>query len=364
MTISRALERIRRKNHSLHMYIEGYLSVFRGGQADSARITLLPAIDNLLELIATAIFTVSSTSDRDWLIITRENWQLIRSMLTNFCNFELKPLSEQDIDNIINLSAMHISERRRLDKHSSIIDYSQEEAHHDYLAAEIYFASDIIFGKRDIGNFHMPVIFNRLSRVWLHDVIKLRAYHVWSDKGRPFQLESAARHADFYVTCRQFQSRLADDTIKFKSDSARQTFGQYVSENFLDDSQVLLSRLGSFNGYGYIIDENKIEKLVEQKARRAYIFFRDLDDRQSNFYARLYVDLFYGNLIPALIESARTDSPPWPVRPREISKWLAYHSYVINCFEAAALVYFTSDLQLVQWIDLFNSYYERLLSHT
>ena len=198
------------------------------------------------------------------------------------------------------------------------IPSTEQDMKNDWYSACTFLVSQLIDSK--IINFIQigPDCYPHLEEIWLKDVKKLKAYFIWenNDKG------SIKRN--YYEACKEFRQLL----INKKNAS-------------LEDFEKVKTYLETYYLTNGKIDENKYgtENLINTKANRIWESTGNPDKNENWFRAKLYVNMFYENIIPAVMENDR-DKILTILKAFQFSKMPEHRYLIINCFEAAIAIAF------------------------
>lgn len=291
----------------------------------------------------------SRIDDYYWLRNANKAWQIVLSSILGVARI-VEPLPEvelmwsapakltrEDIDarvRDIAITRYHLRVDEEKDAEILAIRNRQkastlEAYEEDWFGATVYFAADLLNGrltKYSLADASDDKVWEFLERVWVKDVINLRAYECWKTEGCPWQEKEEERRREYLQACHEFRERLERADIKTTSEEAVNRLCVYVRERFLDER-------------GEDIDKTKVEPLVRAKAQRSYVVAGFKTESDNWYHADKYVKRFYSNVYNALKwndQNARNAL----FRAYEISEGPEYYSSIANCFEAAVLMYF------------------------
>ena len=205
-----------------------------------------------------------------------------------------------------------LENRRRIHQ---LIPSNPEEVNADWYKACTYFCSKVLEGKIVFSSEVTSELYPCLEGVWLEDLKQLKAYDVWQENGDGWNSDESLMKSYYFKACKQLADSLSASYIR----APLCWFGDlegYLKKNYLTDEKKL-----------YDLTKRKFDRLGEKTGR---------SDSQGNWLsAERYVKDFYENIIPAVkINDSASIS--------KVKKVLADpdHYYMMNCFEAAIVIYF------------------------
>lgn len=318
-------------------------------------------VDNLKEMSRNN----NDVADFYWMINAVSTWQLITSNVLGestspsviepprtLVSMEDIRFDEREVTKIISDKAYRIAEwrrnERRIEKLIKVLGEDvplsdMEERNDDWFRAERYLAFDILKGEYDLAHFASETMFLSLGRVWLRDVLELASYTIWEDKKK-----------------RRYPSRYED--IKGDYGEAQLWFYECVLGQGHDgDVPPRITKTSSLKAESILIEyvgkhfltaEGKIDikkatcrKLIDRKAYRAWELSKEWPELKNWAYAEKYVTLFYNNIVNLVTKPS--DEARSQVREAiEMSEDVRFHRSIIDCFEAAALMFFVKDITI------------------
>ena len=238
----------------------------------------------------------------------------------------------------LNISVMEMaraaSRYRKIEKrwgHADALDYlipsTANEMLNDLLDARSNLALNILKGVIPFAQLH-PESYVHLEAAWLRRVKAILAYCYWragSLKGPDADYFDASAEIRSWLLKRE-RSKLQDfDRVE-----------NYLTENYLTKSGLL--------------DEKKAEKLIIAKARRIWETTGEQDPEKNWFRARLYIKLFYENIVGAVRskdEKTGREKTAKILEAFEFSKSPLNRFLIINAFEAVLAIEFL-DKQVIE----------------
>lgn len=239
-------------------------------------------------------------------------------------------LSPADVDDWITKRAYILSQNRTIDKLMSIVGNpsvfqyrSQNEMQEDWCRAEIYFAISVLDGDIDFINDINPASYYILERIWLSDVIEMKAYDIWRKRGSPISSSDETKE-DYLTALDYFRDKIKHTPKRMPSEF--ETVSKYIADTYL------------WSGY---VDESKerARDLIRCKAERLFKTTGHMDASRNWQQADDFVTLFYSNIIPAISlgneENAKRLSEA--IQIREIT---SNQASIVNVFEAVIMACF------------------------
>jgi len=201
-----------------------------------------------------------------------------------------------------------------------------DEMKADWQTAQTSLASDILDGELDFKSIisNNSYEYYYLEQVWLKDVKLFRAYLAWQNSGRGLQSKERADR-DYYNVCEDIRNSLISgprDSISYFKEVQ-----EYLETHYLT--------------YGRIDDKNKTDahELIRKKAERLWQTTGNNNENDNWFRAKLYVRMYYENIIPAVIDKNDSNTA-MVLKAFQFSKTAENRYLIINCFEAAVAIHF------------------------
>ena len=251
-----------------------------------------------------------------------------------------KQIPEEMFDTLIKQTAEHLSDLRKLKQirgefqylinHLREIQSTREEMVMDWHDACVFLISNILSGKDINFTSIEPRSYHRLEEIWLKEVKQLRAYFIWEMN------DTGSDEKNYLEACNEIRRRLTDRSIK-ASLKDFMVVEDYLRYMYLDD-------MGK-------IDKNKPSAriLIQEKAKRIWETTGNSNGKENWSRAKLYVTMFYENIIPAVLENNK-DNILMVLKAFQFSKAKENRFLIINCFEAAIAIYFLdADIILTLW---------------
>jgi hypothetical protein len=235
---------------------------------------------------------------------------------------ESKALTENEIEYLVQRNAKYL-EKMALSRDRSLADFGINKDQ----SSQIYLALHILEGKINLASRISSASYGRLESVWVQDIKKLTAYFLWEERGGGIDKE--LEKADFIKASDLTRELLANEGIK----AQKTEFGEakaYIEKCFL-----------SSNGRNIDSRKDEVQSLISLKAQKIREETRCNNFRQRWNSAEYFVELFYNNIIPAVIDNSE-DSVLAVLKAFQYSQYgndgRPYH--IINAFEAALIIYF------------------------
>lgn len=326
------------------------------------KAALLQRIDALLNDFRKQAPLVGSREEYTWLADAAKSWQLICAVVLDVPKFiEVlqgpESFSEHTgrwtADAIYrwskNKSYFIAKDRLELERSRIITQIlgrnveemtsSDQQRTTDWVLAETFFCLDILKGDLDFCNCISEDLLDILSRVWLHDVLRLHAYMLWkTQKKEPFQINEAARQQDFYDACSSFRARIASKDSKCHSMEVRLIISDYIARKYLN--------LEEYKAGRYVLDRVKSNVVIKRRAQRSFDISQNHDMNRNYFHAEEYVRTFFENIIPSMLEDGETAARSRALiyETFEKSDGPNYYSSIATCLEGAILIYCVENL--------------------
>lgn len=204
-----------------------------------------------------------------------------------------------------------------------LIPSSLDEIKLDYYNACTYFSSKILEGKLDPTYQVPPELYECLEEVWLEEVKHLKAYENWQKEGANRIYEESTTVNYYFQACQQITASLVAPYIKAPLSRFKEA-KKYLKDNYLTEEGKL--------------DEDKSNKLIEIKSYRIWETTKNWNHSENWLSAQQYVEDFYENIIPAVVDSNPESITKVKNAIQAIKDPAHYH--IINCFEVALVIYF------------------------
>lgn len=194
----------------------------------------------------------------------------------------------------------------------------------DWHSAETYFALDVLRGRVNMARHFASASYPYLEHVWLDDVKQLRAYLIWK-QGNGVGEERA--HGCYMKACEELNGILFNPCIKAGLPEFL-PITEYISNNLLHRGELDCGKPAT-------------RALIQKKAWCVWRCTGKSDEREKQNWeeAEQYVRRFYGNIVPA-VEKRDPASIQRVLEALKTGHGLGYRYHVVNCFEAALLIYF------------------------
>jgi hypothetical protein len=317
----------------------------------------LRVVQKLLEAIKRAPH-VETQRDYSWLNDVIGKWQL-RCHLLGYNvyvpilappeRFRGNGLKYDAIEDFVRRKADEISITRRLIKarvkaEEAYNEWTLEEEKIDWAHAQLYFATDVLYGRGDewkqldpdfigpgdLWRYFTHDTFLWLEKVLLRDVLRLRAYEIWvKDKKRKITSVIKDMDEDYFKAVADFRSLLSDDSTKKPvSDEARQMLIAFVQQRYFVDGGELYEA------------KEEVRNLIRATEHR--MIQDDVNAFRARRLANNYIRMFYSNVVGAL--QGNGDCKKKLVGAFEDSERSGEKTSIINCFEAAILRHYVTGL--------------------
>jgi hypothetical protein len=296
---------------------------------------LIQKIDSLLERLQSMARLTTSWNEYQFLSDSIFRWQVVFASILNIPKeislptpqsnllptlLESKALTEAEIEYLVQRNAKYL-EKMSLSKDRSLSDFGINKDQ----SSQIYLALHILEGKINLASRISSASYGRLENVWVQDIKKLTAYFLWEERGGGIDKE--LEEADFIKASDLTRALLVNEGIK----AQKSEFGEakaYIEKCFLSSN-------GSID-----YEKDEVQSLISLKAQKIQEEFRCNIPRKRR-YSSYYVELFYNNIIPAVIDNSE-DSVLAVLKAFQYSQYgndgRPYH--IINAFEAALIIYF------------------------
>jgi hypothetical protein len=228
----------------------------------------------------------------------------------------------QRLSDLRRLTDYESEHRRRL---ASIRDSwsSEEDMALDWRNACEFMALKIIEGDEIDLTQLAPASYPVLEDSWLQRIKQFKAYYIWEANGL------GNDHADYFEASNEIRRQLFErDKLPIKDFAAIRT---YIRNCYL--------KTGSTDK----LDDHKQDtlRMIKKKAHRIHELTHDHDASANWYRARLYVTLFYENIIGAVESHAhRLEKTLKVLRAFQFSKSPRNRYWIVNAFEAAIAISF------------------------
>lgn len=299
-------------------------------------------LDPFLSNVERLALGATSQEDYNWLNDAAMKWQVVLSSVLNIPRtiqisapaHRLEPspsartFSSQELNEWVEKRAAEFSRRRRMsvvfrdpqfiDRIIDRIPSSAQEMDLDWHNANVDFALEVLYGSIDFAQRLQSKTYDRLEKVWLSEVKRLRAYFIWERRGAPWDLGEGK--LDYYQSCQELRELLVNS--RFKASPAQfQEAQAYLQTQYLTEGKVAW-------------EQKQADSLLNARMQRAV---GDWDDNRRR--VKSYVTLFYDNIIPA-VTRADSESISAVLKALQFGTLLESRFPIINCFEAALAIYF------------------------
>lgn len=163
-------------------------------------------------------------------------------------------------------------------------------------------------------------VYRYLEEVWFRDVIKLEAHSIWESKGAVLDRPPELIKEDYFDAYEKYRWIFLDQEIKRGTDEFL-TVKDYLSTVYMDDT-------------------GKRHALIARKARELSVYATKRQDDKINWMqAAKFVEEFYNNIIPAVMELDRV-----ALHAVREAVWRSESKdsrlSIMNCLEAGICMYF------------------------
>ena len=228
------------------------------------------------------------------------------------------PFSEQELHDYVVQLAEHIHESRKRYDPSAAFDPDR-----DWHDAEIYLAADVLEGKIRFDTALESPSYWRLENIWLNEVVRLRAYHIWETRGRPMGM--GGDKADYFEECQRCIQLLVTPGLKAPLDRFQET-KTYLLTRYLQTGTLDI-RHGMANS------------LFQTKMSRLSSHAQDADGNSLPNHVAEYLHGYYDNIVAA-VENICTAATQNVLNSLHRSQEHDSQCSIMNCFEAAIAIYF------------------------
>ncbi len=322
------------------------------------RKNFLRDVDDFLGQLQHATDTDINVDQYAWLSDVALKWQVAYSSILNVPNAveippppqHLKPpprrLTDKEVKGRVEVYAQRKSENRRLDRYRDMIramlrePSSKDDELADWHHGEVRLAVDVLDGTIDFVTQLGSDSYKRLEGIWISEATEVKAYFIWRDEGGGIGEDIATEK--YLKACGQCCQRLCDISNKVP----REEFDPvraYLLANYIDSNKTrssprkvppTLIEEGLFT----LKKNNDAQELIEKRAER-YARIKGGEAEDHKQIARKYVELFYENIIPAVMDECQP-SKDKIVEAFELSQSAERSCPIMNCFEAAIAIYF------------------------
>jgi hypothetical protein len=260
-------------------------------------------------------------------------------------------LTENEVDNWIRNTAAFTAYARKVELGGQYLNELD-----DWHAAETFFASEVLEGRINFASRISAKSYFHLEGIWLKEVKLLMAYYQWLKDKALFKHHDE----DFFDVCNHIRQKLlVNDGMKALQSEFTEA-KDYIREHYLDKD-------------GKIQDPakegSKLHQLIMHKAERIGHTLNDPDNERNQIYAKMYVKMFYDNIIPAVLEGDLHLKKEKTLRILKAFQYSKVNRFIIiNCFETALAIYFldsdiindlwyeSSSVETASWPKNFNNY--------
>ena len=198
-----------------------------------------------------------------------------------------------DLNAILGDVALNLSLCRKMDrfledkyKFLGMIPSDPAEMISDWYNACTFIASMLLDGGLNLVDDIGPDLYWFLEEKWLDEVKQLNAYFRWTI--RAMKGEQGSKEIDYYIACEQLQEKLIDTKIKASINDFQ------IIKNYLEDCYLTNGRVND--------NKPKVNELVNRKAHRIWQFSTMIEKDEHWYRAKRYINIFYENIIPAVVE--------------------------------------------------------------
>lgn len=224
-------------------------------------------------------------------------------------------------------SEMHLSKIRQflefLPPHVGIAEVEAVDRYN----ARVYLSRDVLStAMSDLIEILPTNVLNYLEDVWFRDVMRLEAYLRWEQRGADPDSPADLRTADHRNPLEMYRRILADQSIKREPKEFVGMRDHIIIKYMQDNAEIL--------------NPDKRAKLVARKAEALAMSAKKRASPYKDWCdAAAYVDIFYNNIIPAVM---RGDEPASQAVREAILRSEGKNSRlsIMNCLEAAICMYF------------------------
>lgn len=227
-----------------------------------------------------------------------------------------------------------------------------EEQEQDWHNANVYLASEVLEGKFNFVYQIEEQFYEILSQIWLDEVRQLKAYFIWQNK----QLESdfiwqnqteewnpEEANRNYLNACHQIRDMLLSKSLKVTKNRFKKV------RSYLESHYLCEGNKGKLD-----VDKANSQKLISSKAYRIWeISGKQLHESISWKLAEDYVRMFYESIIPIVMgEESELTVESLSSQILNLIAIFKDHNLggglypLINCFEAALIIYFIEESRL------------------
>ncbi len=234
----------------------------------------------------------------------------------------MQRLSAEFLTLFVQQTAASFSRERKLGRFTREfldgIQSTPEEMLNDMLDARAFLVLKILDQEMRLGHLDSEA-YQLLESTWLRRVKQMKAFFIWKVGG------TGSREGDFHQASREIRGWLLRRSRADSTDF--QKVQDYLREHYLDAADG--------------IDENKLatNRLIAEKARRIWQTTGETCEQLNWFRAKLYVTMFYQNIIGAVLESDLQKTATI-LKAFEFSKAPENRYLLTNGFEAAIAIDF------------------------
>jgi hypothetical protein len=341
-----SIAKLKKQHEDLYTELLHYRA---GDKAESGahKEQLATDVNTLLDKLEAVTPEVRLLNDYTWLINATVQWQAFAALLNIHRRIKIpeppdelwaptQRLGKEDVDQWLVSRQRDICRLRHLKRflwHVRNVTVEPSDVYY----AKAYFAKDTLSGAKGITELDVnghyqgidliekvpPDAYRYLEDVWFRDIIRLDAYLIWEVKGAVEEWPAEWRKSDFLEACEKYRKLLADQDVK----RGPEKFGsiqEYLTEKYLDSNKKLRPTAR----------DDIIRIKAEQMAR-----IGGADSRTNWEETAPYVDDFYNNIVPAVVEA---DGEAWKGVRQAILRSEGRYSRasIMNVFEAAICIYF------------------------
>lgn len=239
--------------------------------------------------------------------------------------FEYDVMTDDEIKNWVSMiSSIRGHMRVRLTNRPSI----KEDEIMDWRFAEAMFVSEVLDGRINFVKRIGKNGYLRMEKEWFKYVKCIHSYYKWEK--REWELNSDSREKDYFEACEHFRGLLINQKIK-ASKIEFKGIAKYIAKKYLTEK----GRLNKTS--------ESVQIATGVKADRIAGTIRRYSDKKNWLLAEEYCEMYYENIIPAVMEKNETikrEKILTILKAFQYSKNPKKRLLIINCFEVAIAIYF------------------------
>jgi hypothetical protein len=272
-----------------------------GKSGDKRDEFLAKEVDPLIEDMKAVSTTDMSFQDYTWLSDTALHWQVLFSSIFNIPRkIEIATPPQLYSPTIVYTPSMmeELLMREAFFQGQSrmsegLIAYihryrsTPEEMARDWHYAKVMLSQWLLDGRLNFANQIQSETYPYIEEVWLVELRRVVSYFHWMVKGK--QLWD--QETDFQYSSVYFREQLCNPAIKSPK-LAFLKIKKYLELNYLTNGRVNLN-------------SDSVNKLIQHKAFHTWDVTHDTDSKRNWDVAATYVEQYYNNIIPAVMEDNR-----------------------------------------------------------